>query len=76
MKREEEGEELYDVVIEGKWNEKMDGGDCLEERLWKMEEIMGEYKEEIGRVGEGFKDFVRGEKEGMGRLVSQLKGEG
>ena len=56
--------------------ENMDRGDSFEETFCKMQQIMPQYKEEIATVAQRFNDFVRGEKEGMRTLLTQLKAEG
>lgn len=76
FKTHEQAEEFYHLLIDGKWNENMDRGDSFEETFCKMQQIMPEYKEEIATVAQRFNDFVRGEKEGMRTLLTQLKAEG
>ena len=76
FKTHEQAEEFYHLLIDGKWNENMDRGDSFEETFCKMQQIMPQYKEEIATVAQRFNDFVRGEKEGMRTLLTQLKAEG
>ena len=76
FKTHEQAEEFYHLLIDGKWNENMDRGDSFEETFCKMQQIMPQYKEEIVTVAQRFNDFVRGEKEGMRTLLTQLKAEG
>ena len=76
FKTHEQAEEFYHLLIDGKWNENMDRGDSFEETFCKMQQIMPQYKEEIATVAQRFNEFVRGEKEGMRTLLTQLKAEG
>lgn len=73
FKTHEQAEEFYHLLIDGKWNESMDRGDSFEETFCKMQQIMPQYKEEIATVAQRFNEFVRGEKEGMRTLLTQLK---
>lgn len=75
FKTHEQAEEFYHLLIDGKWNENMDRGDSFEETFCKMQQIMPQYKEEIATVAQRFNEFVRGEKEGMRTLLTQLKAE-
>ena len=76
FKTHEQAEEFYHLLIDDKWNENMDRGDSFEETFCKMQQIMPQYKEEIATVAQRFNEFVRGEKEGMRTLLTQLKAEG
>ncbi len=76
FKTHEQAEEFYHLLIDGKWNENMDRGDSFEETFCKMQQLMPQYKEEIATVAQRFNEFVRGEKEGMRTLLTQLKAEG
>ena len=76
FKTHEQAEEFYHLLIDGKWNENMDRGDSFEETFCKMQQIMPQYKEEIATVAQRINEFVRGEKEGMRNLLTQLKAEG
>ena len=50
FKTNEQAEEFYHLLIDGKWNENMDRGDSFEDTFCKMQQIMPQYKNEIAVV--------------------------
>lgn len=72
----EQADEFYHLLIDGKWNERMDRGESFDETFATMQRIMPQYEVEIAVVAQRFNEFVCGEKEGMRDLLTRLKAEG